>query len=237
MTAGIAPFLFMQLLPKMLNPNLYTGAINYSPIVLTGILVGVITTIIFAKTFEDKEPREIFFYALGIPAVLIATVSNISTETSALRKIDDASTQATIQVLNPVPEPAVITDKLKEGKEPVVLTPPNQLSKRNSLMVNTAWASEVNWKKLDLIAAAPGNYLIVIGEYNNPEDAWRFYDRYRKTSLRSERYIPKRLQVLQLNENYYVLIYSRHTTQEQATRAYKVLQINDPGLDARIMKY
>jgi hypothetical protein len=237
MTAGIAPFLFMQLLPRMLNPNLYTGAINYSPIVLTGILVGVITTIIFAKTFDDKEPREIFFYALGIPAVLIATVSNIATETSALRKIDDASTQATIQVLNPVPEPAIITDKLKERKEPVVLTPPSRLSKRNSFSTNTAWASEVSWENSDLIAAAPGNYLIVIGVYKNPNEAWRYYDKYRKASLRSERYIPKRLQVLQLSENYYVLIYSRHTTRDEANKAYKVLQINDPWLDARIMKY
>lgn len=74
MTAGIAPFLFMQLLPRMLTPNLYAETISYHPLILTGILVGVITTIIFAKTFGDKEPREIFFYALGIPAVLTLSI-------------------------------------------------------------------------------------------------------------------------------------------------------------------
>lgn len=83
--AAISPFLFMQLLPALLNPSLNLDGPNYWAILLTGILVGGIISIIFATQFEKREPQDIFFYALGIPAILVATVSNLSTEFKAVR--------------------------------------------------------------------------------------------------------------------------------------------------------
>ena len=98
--AGVSPFLFMQLLPALLNPSLYLNSINYWAILLTGILIGLISSIIFATQFEKREPQDIFFYALGIPAILIATVSNMSTEFKAVRQVSEVKESLTGTVLN-----------------------------------------------------------------------------------------------------------------------------------------
>jgi hypothetical protein len=74
----------MQLLPALLNPTQSLVLPNYLAILFTGTLVGATTAIIFAKTFDTRDPQEVFVYALGIPAILIATVSNLST-TSEVR--------------------------------------------------------------------------------------------------------------------------------------------------------
>ena len=83
--AAISPFLFMQLLPALLNPSLHLNPVNYLAIILTGVLIGVITSILFANQFEKKGPQDIFFYALGIPAILIATVCFCSANVSKMR--------------------------------------------------------------------------------------------------------------------------------------------------------
>src|SRR5262245_41388921 len=81
LVAGMAPFVFMQILPALLDTSLQFGVPqNALAILLTGGLIGLITMIIFATTFDQHGPQDVFFYALGIPALLIATVSNISTK-------------------------------------------------------------------------------------------------------------------------------------------------------------
>ena len=54
--AAISPFLFMQLLPTLLNPGMHLDPPNYLAIALTGILIGAITSILFANQFEKKGP-------------------------------------------------------------------------------------------------------------------------------------------------------------------------------------
>jgi len=130
--AGISPFLFMQLLPALLNPSLQMDSPNYLAILLTGVLVGTITSIIFATKFDSKEPQDVFFYALGIPAILIATVSNISTEFKAVNKISEVKENLTSVILNP-PQPELIPG------EPKVLQPP-KASPKGARFGSHAWA-------------------------------------------------------------------------------------------------
>ncbi len=78
--AGTTPFVFMKLLPMMLHPELDAGALGppatmVAGILLTGGIIGVITSLIFAADVESKDPKEIFVYALGIPSILISTIS------------------------------------------------------------------------------------------------------------------------------------------------------------------
>ena len=155
--AGLSPFLFMQLLPALLNPSLRLDSPSYLAILLTGVLVGMITSIIFATKFENKEPQEVFFYALGIPAILIATVTNISTEFKAVSKVSEVKESLTSAVLNP-PRPEMILEV------PKLLSPP-QAPRQSSQIQNKAWAEE-NSGDHQLILAQAHGYFVVIGEYN-----------------------------------------------------------------------
>ena len=232
--AGVSPFLFMQLLPRMMNPSLYTDmTLSYYPLIITGFLIGAITSIIFTKSFTEKEPYEIFFYALGIPALLIATVSNITTDFNAIKKIDDRTATATAIVTQPPPPIENVKDKLGNDEMPeVLIPPPSHLGKKNFLSSETAWAASKRY------IAQSCSYLVVIGRYRNQDSAMRDYAKYDKEiGLRSERYVPKNLQILKINKEFYVLVYSRHTSKEEAYRVYRVLMLNDPYLGITILKY
>jgi len=228
MIAGISPFLFMQLLPALLNPSLRLDSPNYLAILLTGVLVGVITAIIFATKFENKEPQDVFFYALGIPAILIATVTNISTEFKAVNKVSEVKESLTSVVLNP-PRPETIPEV------PKLLSPP-QAPRQNSQIQNKAWAEE-NSGGPQLILAQAHGYFVVIGEYNSEKAAWEDYYKIRDMKLRTERYFPKSLNVFQISTGSYVLVYSQPSTLEDAKKVYQLLRINDPELSVRILSY
>jgi hypothetical protein len=227
--AGISPFLFMQLLPRMSSPSLYADLpYNFAPVVITGILVGAITSIIFSKSFSEKEPHEVFFYALGIPAILVATVSNITTDFKAGTKIKDA----TQIVSQPPPQLINIKEQMGGTSEPEVLTPPPNIRGQSFLSVQTAWASGSESKLV-----AQGKYLVVIGTYNTENEAWKTYRRYQKIKFQSENYATKDLQVLKINAGYYVLVYSRHYSREEAISVYKILKLNNPELNPKIITY
>ena len=226
--AGISPFLFMQLLPALLNPSLQMDSPNYLAILLTGVLVGTITSIIFATKFENKEPQDVFFYALGIPAILIATVSNISTEFKALNKISEVKDNLTSVVLNP-PQPEMIPG------EPKVLLPP-KASPKGARLGSHAWAGENSGAPQFILAQAHG-YLVVIGEYDSEKAAWEDYAKFKDTRLRTERYSPKKLNVFQISTGSFVLVYSQSSSLEEANRIYQLLRINDPGLPVKLLKY
>jgi hypothetical protein len=228
MIAGISPFLFMQLLPALLNPNLHLDSPNYLAILLTGLLVGIITSIIFATKFENKEPQDVFFYALGIPAILIATVTNISTEFKAVSKVSEVKESLTSVVLYP-PRPETIPEA------PKLLSPP-QAPRQSSQIQSQAWAEE-NSGYHQLILAQAHGYFVVIGEYNSEKAAWDDYYKFRDMKLRTERYFPKGLNVFQISTGSYVLVYSQSSTLEDAIKVYQLLRINDPELPVRILKY
>ena len=228
--AGISPFLFMQLLPALLNPGLHLEGVNYQAIILTGALVGIITSIIFATQFEKREPQDIFFYALGIPAILIATVSNMSTEFKAVRQVSEVKENLTSTVLN-APQPEAIPG------QPILLTPPPSASQgRNKTSSGEAWAQESK-EGPGMIFAQAGSFFVAIGEYSNEKAAWEDYRKYKDQRLRTELYSPKNLNVLETRKGVYALVYGRYSSQEQATKVFQLLRINDPGLNVRILKY
>jgi hypothetical protein len=224
--AGVSPFVFMQLLPALLNPGLYATFPNYIPIILTGMLVGAITSILFTTTFQQRQPQEVFFYALGIPAILIATVSNISTEFQATRTINEVQEKTTAAILNP-PK----TEVIKGALEPATRPTHNSTS---GLLSTTAWANE-NREHSAIIFSENDTYYVVIGEYDNASKAWEAYDKYGNETLRTERYATKALNVFQLDSNRYILVYSSHSTEEDARRVYQLLSVNNPELNAKII--
>ena len=226
--AGVAPFLFMQLLPSLLNPSLRMDPPNYPAIVLTGTLVGLVVAIIFATQFEKREPQDIFFYALGIPAILIATVSNLSTEFRAMNKITDAKEAMTSVILNPTKSETL------EG-QPKTLTPPPGPD-QDTHFRSTAWAQEREGDRPIFLAQAR-SYLVVIGEYDNQKAAWENYRQMKEKKLRTELYAPKNLSVLEIRKGSYILVYSRYSSLAEANKVYQLLRVNDPGLNVKILNY
>jgi len=226
--AAISPFLFMQLLPALLNPGLHLDPPNYLAVTLTGFLIGAITSILFANQFEEKGPQNIFFYALGIPAILIATVSNLSTEFKAVRQVSEVRESLTSAVLSP-PKPEV----LQEMPKPV---PPPQPLKQGWNSRGNAWAQEGKEGKPVLLAQAL-NYFVAIGEYSEEKSAWEDYRKWKDKKLRTELYFPKDLGVFEIRKGLYTLVYSRHSSLEEANKVFQLLRINDPGLNVKILKY
>jgi hypothetical protein len=226
--AAISPFLFMQLLPALLNPGLHLDPPNYQATALTGILIGAITSILFANQFEKKGPQDIFFYALGIPAILIATVSNLSTEFKAVRQVSEVRESLTSAVLSP-PKPEV----LQEMPKPV---PPPQTVKQGWNARGNAWAQERPEGGPVLLAQAL-NYFVVIGEYDNEKSAWEDYKKWKEKKFRTELYFPKDLGVFEIRKGQYILVYCRSSSQEEANKVFQLLRINDPGLNVKILKY
>jgi hypothetical protein len=226
--AAISPFLFMQLLPALLNPGMHLDPPNYLAIALTGILIGAITSILFANQVEKKGPQDIFFYALGIPAILIATVSNLSTEFKAASQVSEARESLSSAVLSP-PKPEV----LQEMPKPV---PPPQTVKQGWNSRGEAWAQE-SQKDRPLLLAQALNYFVTIGEYNSENAAWEDYKKWKEKKLRTELYFPKDLGVFEIRKGQYILVYSRHSSQEEANKVFQLLRINDPGLNVKILKY
>jgi hypothetical protein len=226
--AAISPFLFMQLLPALLNPGMHLDPPNYLAIALTGILIGAITSILFANQVEKKGPQDIFFYALGIPAILIATVSNLSTEFKAASQVSEARESLSSAVLSP-PKPEV----LQEMPKPV---PPPQTVKQGWNSRGEAWAQE-SQKDRPLLLAQALNYFVTIGEYNSENAAWEDYKKWKEKKLRTELYFPKDLGVFEIRKGQYILVYSRHSSQEEANKVFQLLRINDPGLNVKLLKY
>lgn len=226
MTAGISPFLFMQVLPSLLNPNLSFLSTNWTPIVITGVLIGIITTIIFASEFHKKEPQEIFFYALGIPAVLIAAVSNLSTQFEAQYEVSEVKNNASAFILS---QPEVEEIPLLEE---ISTTSSTQTESYNFNLFSDAYAENT---------ATPSNnnlsnstYLVTIGEYVSEKEARKYYENIRKRKLKTEKYLTKRLQIYKIKSNRYVIAFSDYLKIADARKAYKLLRVNDPDLRLNI---
>jgi hypothetical protein len=229
--AGVSPFLFMYLLPGLLNPSLALIEYNSWCILLTGSLVGAITCIMFAKKFSEKDPSDIFFYALGIPAVLIGALTNLNTNFSKM----DIQKTASQLLLETKPVIEEIDKKLSDVTFPVPEAPkPKQSS---SWMIATAWADE-GTKDRPLIVANAEQYVIVIGQYPTEEEAKRAYYELSRKKLNTEKYAPKHMRIFIIygSDSYY-LSYSNHSSESEAIKVYKLLMLNDPELAPRIIKH
>lgn len=229
LTAGVAPFIFMWLLPAMLSPDATLVGPNYLAIALTGVLIGAITSIVFAKSFHTTEPREIFVYALGVPAVLIATTTNITAESKATKRIAEVREQASGAVLLPPSEPETMDQQPKQ-----LMPVPSDSLPAGARAVRVTTATYGNGSG-DLQTGA--SFYVVMGEYTNSKQAWDDYGKYQKAQLRTERYASKNLGVYQVRAGSYILAYARYQSELDARRTYQLLRINDPQLSVKILKY
>lgn len=230
LTAGISPFVFIHSLPSLLDPGLEFGGLNYWPLIVTGILIGVITSIIFSKSFNGKDPQQVFFYALGIPAILIGAVSNITTNSQAMHKVSEARAVASKHIdegFKPKIKPGL--ERLQE----IPLVTPKK--KKNSLWINKAWAGE-NGKGNNQESDNEKLYFVVIGEYENESEAKEALEKIRKKKLRTELYRPKNLTVYKNQRNSYYLIYDYTSEITEAAKILMLMHINDPDLSGIIVR-
>jgi hypothetical protein len=220
--AGISPFVFMQLLPLLLNQDSLTPALGKSTvlaILIVGLLVGFISSIMLTSTLldADKGPREVFLYALGIPAVLIATVSNLSTRFTAMNQVSSAREDLSAAVLSPLHVDTVVPEP---GQAPPSQHPAVVFSSATPVLAT-------------VLVPQPGKYLLIIGEYLDSTSVRSAFKKLSETRLRSERYIPKSLRIVPVS-GAFLLVYSAYSTAAEANRAYQLLRINDPDLPARV---
>jgi hypothetical protein len=228
--AGVCPFLFLQLLPALLHPTQTIVTPNYTAIGVTGVLVGAISAIVFAKTFETRDPSDIFFYALGVPALLVATVSNVGTKFDAARAIDAAQAQASNAVLQTLP-PAVNDINLKP------VAPPEPARSSGMPPVGVAWAGEIPLSTmLPMVAQAVDQYLVVIGQYTTATEAWTTVKQLQDRRLKTELYVPKSLRVLQGGGQSYYVAYTGPLSRQDADKLYRLIQINDPDLSPQLVR-
>jgi hypothetical protein len=230
LVAGVCPFLFLQLLPVLLDPTQTIVVPNYLAIVVTGVLVGAISAIIFAKTFEAREPSEIFFYALGVPAILVATVSNLGTKFEAARTVEVAQQVASNAVLRTVPPP-IGAIEIQE-----VAPPPAPAKSGLAPRGGVAWAAEGRVTDPLGRTAQVDEYVVVIGRYPTAEEAWKAVAELREQRLKTERYVPKSLRVFRGGNQAYYVAYAAPLPREEALRLYQLIRINDPALSPQVVR-
>ena len=234
--AGTTPFVFMKLLPMMLHPELYAVetrhlVIMLAGVIMTGCIIGVITSLIFAGEFEQKDPKEIFVYALGIPAILISTVSGLMTDFNAVQRIATVQTSASAAILSSTPAPQEI---------PEVITDPVEGSSTtdhgSGLLLGTAWAGEA--RPYQVAANGSWEYIVVIGTYTDEREAKDMLEKFQHRKFKTEAYVRKRLELRRVDGKpiQYLILYNRFAQQADAQRAYGLLSINDPDLNLGLMK-
>lgn len=237
-TAGVAPFLFMQILPALMDTGSQFEMPNLTPVIMTGVLIGAIISILYTKGFESREPKDIFFHALGIPAILIATVSNMNSKYQTITAQRDASSM----VIASTEAPTTVKKGVKvlqRPKKPMV-NPVEKPVNSSSLWTSEAWAADItdiNKDKPLLIAMdAPQGFTVVIGTYGSEERAWEAVDSIEETKLGTEKYIGKALQVLAGEDNIFYVTYGESTTEEEANKIFRLLKINDKKISPKILR-
>jgi hypothetical protein len=228
LVAGVSPFLFLTLLPSLLNPSQNLVEPNYIAIVLTGTLVGTIITILFAKGFEERQPTDVFFYALGIPAILIATVSNLSTKSQAAMAVSAAQVAASNAVLNPSPPPIQAV--------PIQTLPQPAVPPASYLRPGSAWAQERRPPETSRFVQAGGEYFVAIGRYPSAGQAWKAVEDFGRRPFKTEVYVPRSLQVVQVGPGLYYVTYTYALPRENALKLYNLLRINDPQTAPEILR-
>lgn len=228
--AGTAPFIFMYCLPILLTP----GSREVSPplfqLLLTGTIVGAITTIMFTGQIR-KTWQDVFVYALGIPALLIATVGDISSRLSA-RELQARTSSA-------IMAPEVSTPAIESDLEIIDVESLMEKYDETSSLINRLFRSDAVAATPDTLRAEKlekGQYLIVIGSYGDKKSALQAFRKFRDTRLNTEDYINKSLELLKKTDRY-LIVYWRCSNEEAALKAYKLMRVNDPKIPVQIFKY
>lgn len=226
--AGISPFMFMKLLPTLLNPSLQLTPPNYYAIGITGILIGFITAIMFGTIDEKREPHDIFLYALGIPAVLIATVSNLTTEFKAIKEV--------AAVKENVSSSIIMQPKIEKVTVKPIKLPKENKPTQTGLFLSTAWAQEAPVRAEPKKPVDQNKFLLTIGTYSSKDEAITAYKQFESTRFSSEQYLPKSPELIELSTGGFSIVYNKYPTKEDSTKAFQLIRVNDPGLAVRILE-
>jgi hypothetical protein len=234
--AGITPFAFTRVLPMMLRPEEFVPMqsmhlwIMTGGMVITGIIVGAIIALLYAGTTEALSPKEVFLYALGIPAILITTVTNLTTDLKAKGEIAAMQETANAVLANPDAAPPAIQEKTFKS-----LTDAGA-GAAGSLLVPAAHAAVARPTGQDQNRQDP--YLVIIGTYTSREEAMSAFEGYMNRRFRTEAHVPKHIELLEQpgNPPQYVIVYARFKSASEASRASRYLMVNDRDLSVSIVK-
>ena len=226
--AGTAPFILIYCLPALLTPGSLDTDIPFMQLLLIGLVVGLTTSIIFTEQVTKKW-QDVFVYALGIPALLIATVGDIS------GRLDTNAFQARIssEVLAPSVTPATI-----EGKLEIVPVSVDDNRGNNTLgflgtLVPRAAAAAQPDSVEQQVPPAGKEYLVAIGTYSDKEKAIRDYRKYQEKTFKTQSYFNKSLGLVKIS-NQYLIVYWRGSDRNLAEKVYKLLRINDPEVPVQL---
>lgn len=233
--AGIAPFAFTKVLPMMLHPE---GFVLMTPshawivtggMLGSGIIVGIVIALMYAGTSEQLTPKEVFLYALGIPAILITTVSNFTTDMNA---------KSEISLMQDAANAAISSSKVPQQNVPAAtFKPVSSLSSgmKTGLLIQSAHAEETD---RPIVLAQNQPYLVIIGTYTSRDEARSAFQQFVARKFRSETYVTKRLELLEQGGSppQYVIVYARFGTEAEATRASRYLTINDRDLKVSLIR-
>ncbi|HJU75168.1 MAG TPA: hypothetical protein VJ717_15610 [Gemmatimonadaceae bacterium] len=238
---GTAPFLFVMVLPALLDqgPSVTPDNLPFKifGIGITGVLVGVIVAITYAGTTD--KPSDVFARALGIPAILVGTFTGLAAKSEANDAMSTASVLASEEVATGADtlslEPVAVSDSAP-GRVSFFLRPGLVRSAFAAPMVQTRTTSSV------ATAAVPASkitsYIVVVAQFGKLERARaeRRYRELRDARLRTERYWPKSIVLYQNpSDSSFLVAYSRHPKEIEANRVYKLLRINDPQLSPKVV--
>ena len=236
--AGIAPFLCMQILPALLDPSkeIDLGR-NAGILVIFGVMIGAICAIVFEKKMENGDAGEVFFKALGIPAILLATVTNLSTTYSSKQAVNEAREKASLTVLGTIPQPQETIPNLRlVSPEKLSQLPASQPPLKSFLLPEHAWAQGSTGGGKTLLLAEANRFLVIVGRYGSLDEARRVLQELSARKLSTERYWPKNIQLYEAGKNLYYLSYSAPASKSEATKLYELIRINDPSLSPQLVE-
>ena len=234
--AGVAPFMFLWAVPSLSDPATVLETTNVwsrlLAVAISGGLVGVIIAI--TADVSAEKPAAVFSRALGIPALLVGTVTSLNAKVDASETRAVASASALQETA-----PTESVDKL----ERVSAVEPARASGllASWFAVRAAWAQQPPRLSTDSQSVARGAvFLVVIGEFRNNERllAERNLRELEGAKLRTEKYWPKRMLMYRNpTDSSFLLSYSKHRTQNEASRVYTLLRINDPRVSPKLVVF
>jgi hypothetical protein len=228
--AGTAPFVLIYCLPALLAPGAVTTDFPVTQLLLLGFVVGMTTAIIFTEQVTKKW-QDVFVYALGVPALLIATVGDISgrMDTNALRE----------SMTGLVNTPEIPTAKLEGAWDVIEVKPSDETGNGPLGFLRWVFGSDAVAAPQDSTGsqAAPQDthYLVTIGTYTNREKAIRDYRKFEERQFKTQEYYSKSLDLIKIGDKY-LITYYRGPDRTLATKVYKLLKINDPGVPVQLFE-
>lgn len=227
--AGSSPFLCMTYLPSLLTSGAASRTVDSVALLVVSVLVGLVTGIVFYGEVGAEHPSKIFTKALGIPALLLATVTNTASKADLQRAQDTA----TLQVLS---EPAAAEET---PEAPTELSPPTESPEKTSSfsMTSDAWAQTATIARASASTPRDARFLLVLGQYTTEKEAWAAYNRWQPTGqFATERYYPKNIKVFAAGKTTFYVCYTGPLAAPDATRLLKVIRINDPNLSPKVVE-